>query len=130
MTTAMGEPGINRDVTAYRASDWTVADLLALKGDRTVSVVVPARDEEATVGAVVERLVADLGGRVVDEVPLVASAAVQEAGFVQRLKDGLTRPYTLAVLLVAATGSVLLARAAVRRRRRRDGGPRRTPEVA
>ena len=56
----MGEAGTGRDGTAYTASDWTLAQLLALKGDRTISVVVPARDEEATVGAVVERLVADL----------------------------------------------------------------------
>ncbi|KGN40335.1 hypothetical protein N801_14680 [Knoellia aerolata DSM 18566] len=74
----MGEAGINRAVTAYRASDWTTADLIALKGDRTISVVVPARDEEATVAAVVERLVADLGsvagGRgLVDEVVVIDS---------------------------------------------------------
>ncbi len=75
----MGEPGVDRAVTAYRASDWTTAELLALKGERTVSVVVPARDEEATVGAVVERLVADLtrrgsgGPGLVDEVVVIDS---------------------------------------------------------
>ncbi|MFW5471207.1 glucosyl-3-phosphoglycerate synthase [Knoellia sp. CPCC 206435] len=76
MTTAMGEPGTERARTAYRSSDWTVADLLALKGGRTISVVVPARDEEATVGSVVERLVADLvtgGGGLVDEVVVIDS---------------------------------------------------------
>ena len=71
-----------------------------------------------------------LWGRVVDEVPLVASAAEPEAGLAQRLKDAVTRPYTLGALLVAVTGSVLLGRAAVRRRRRRDGRPRRAPGVA
>lgn len=72
----MGETGVNRDVTAYRASDWTIADLVALKGDRTISVVVPARDEEATVGAVVERLVAAFvtgGDGLVDEVVVIDS---------------------------------------------------------
>jgi glucosyl-3-phosphoglycerate synthase len=37
-----------------RADDWSVEELVAAKGDRRVSVVVPARDEEATVGAIVE----------------------------------------------------------------------------
>lgn len=68
-------------------------------------------------------------GRVVDEVPLVASAAVPEADLAQRIKDGVTRPYTLIALLVAATGTVLLARAAVRRRRG-AGRARGAPEVA
>ncbi|MFC6152875.1 glucosyl-3-phosphoglycerate synthase [Nocardioides yefusunii] len=35
--------------------DWTLADLLAAKGTTTVSLVVPARNEAATVGAVVTR---------------------------------------------------------------------------
>ena len=36
--------------------DWALADLAAAKGDRVVSLVVPARNEAATVGAVVERV--------------------------------------------------------------------------
>jgi D-alanyl-D-alanine carboxypeptidase (penicillin-binding protein 5/6) len=60
-------------------------------------------------------------GRVVEEVPLVASAAVREAGFGQRLKDWLTRPYGLMVLLFAAAGTVLVARTVVRRRRASPG---------
>lgn len=81
MTTAMGEAGTGRDGTAYTASDWTLAQLLALKGDRTISVVVPARDEEATVGAVVERLVADLvtgASGLVDEVVVIDSDSADD----------------------------------------------------
>ena len=77
----MGEAGTGRDGTAYTASDWTLAQLLALKGDRTISVVVPARDEEATVGAVVERLVADLvtgASGLVDEVVVIDSDSADD----------------------------------------------------
>ncbi|MEP9363506.1 glucosyl-3-phosphoglycerate synthase [Nocardioides sp. CN2-186] len=37
-------------------TDWTLADLVAAKGERVVSLVVPARNEAATVGAVVTRV--------------------------------------------------------------------------
>ena len=36
--------------------DWTLDDLLAAKGATTVSLVVPARNEAATVGDVVTRV--------------------------------------------------------------------------
>ena len=52
--------------TAYRASDWTPEGLLERKGEHTVSVVVPARDEEATVAAVVGRVPALVLGRRVE----------------------------------------------------------------
>ena len=47
-----------------------VADLLALKGSRSVSVVVPALQEEATVAGVVRPLATELAG-LVDEVAVV-----------------------------------------------------------
>ena len=36
--------------------DWSLDELLAAKGDRVVSLVVPARNEAATVGDVVTRV--------------------------------------------------------------------------
>ena len=77
----MGEAGTGRDGTAYTASDWTLAQLLALKGDRTISVVVPARDEEATVGAVGARRGADLvtgASGLVDEVVVIDSDSADD----------------------------------------------------
>jgi glucosyl-3-phosphoglycerate synthase len=59
------------------ADDWRVADLLGAKRDTTVSVVLPALDEEATVGRIVERIRRDLVERhpVVDELVVVDSGS-------------------------------------------------------
>lgn len=57
------------------------------------------------------------GDRLVAEVPLVAGSAVPEADFAQKLKDALTRPYALVLLLLAAIATVLAVRALSRRRR-------------
>ncbi|MFC4082393.1 glucosyl-3-phosphoglycerate synthase [Amycolatopsis samaneae] len=53
---------------------WTPEDILVAKGDRTVSVVLPALDEEETVGAVVES-VRPLLGTVVDELVVLDSGS-------------------------------------------------------
>ncbi|MEV0064944.1 glucosyl-3-phosphoglycerate synthase [Amycolatopsis sp. NPDC050768] len=53
---------------------WTPADILAAKRDRTVSVVLPALDEERTVGDVVAS-VRPLLGNVVDELVVVDSGS-------------------------------------------------------
>ncbi|MEC3979731.1 glucosyl-3-phosphoglycerate synthase [Amycolatopsis sp. H20-H5] len=53
---------------------WTLEEILAAKGDRTVSVVLPALDEEETVGAVVAS-VRPLLGSVVDELVVVDSGS-------------------------------------------------------
>jgi glucosyl-3-phosphoglycerate synthase len=58
----------------WQSPQWTIADLLCLKGSRTVSVVLPALDEEATVGGVV-RAVLPLLGSVVDECVVVDSGS-------------------------------------------------------
>jgi glucosyl-3-phosphoglycerate synthase len=57
------------------AEDWPPRLLLAAKGDTRISVVLPARDEEATVGAIVAAIRADLVERVplVDEILVVDS---------------------------------------------------------
>ena len=51
------------------------------------------------------------GSRVLAEVPLVAAAAVPEAGFGQRAKELVTRPYVPLAVLAAAIASVLAVRA-------------------
>ncbi|MET8851572.1 glucosyl-3-phosphoglycerate synthase [Amycolatopsis sp. NPDC004625] len=56
-----------------RAGDWTIGDLVAAKRGTTVSVVIPARDEEATVGAIVTAIREDLHGVLVDEILVVDS---------------------------------------------------------
>lgn len=56
-----------------RAGDWTTADLVAAKRGTTVSVVIPARDEEATVGAIVTAIREELHGVLVDEILVVDS---------------------------------------------------------
>ena len=88
--------------TAYRASDWTSEALLERKGQRTVSVVVPAKDEESTVAAVVERIRADFvredGSGLVDEVVVIdsdstdATADVARAAGAQVFSAGGIRP--------------------------------------
>jgi glucosyl-3-phosphoglycerate synthase len=59
------------------ASDWPAARLLAAKGTTTVSVVLPALDEAATVGRIVERIRRELVERrpVVDELVVVDSGS-------------------------------------------------------
>jgi glucosyl-3-phosphoglycerate synthase len=66
---------------ARRTTDidvWPLTRVLAAKGDTSVAVVLPARDEEATVGEIVAAIRADLGGGstpLVDEVIVVDSAS-------------------------------------------------------
>jgi glucosyl-3-phosphoglycerate synthase len=58
----------------WQSPRWTVDELLRAKGSRTVSVVLPALDEERTVGDVV-RAVLPLVGSVVDECVVVDSGS-------------------------------------------------------
>lgn len=58
----------------HQEQRWSVDDLLLAKGDRTVSVVLPALDEEETVGAVVASVLPLLGS-LVDEVVVVDSGS-------------------------------------------------------
>ena len=68
----------------YRWWDWSVEDLVALKARLgvTVSLVIPARDEEATVGGVVARIRADLVERhpLVDEIVVMDSDSTDGTG--------------------------------------------------
>jgi glucosyl-3-phosphoglycerate synthase len=60
-----------------RADDWPVGLLRAAKGDTRISVVLPALNEEATVGAIVETIVKELAEA---EVPLVDEVVVVDSG--------------------------------------------------
>jgi glucosyl-3-phosphoglycerate synthase len=65
--------------------DWSVAELRARKGDQRISVVLPARDEEATVGEIVTAIRADLAGEpgaLVDDVIVVDSGSQDETAAV------------------------------------------------
>ncbi len=73
---------------AYSAADWTPEGLLEIKDDRTISVVIPAKDEERTVGEVVERILADFvrpgGSGLVDEVVVIDSDSTDATSEVAR----------------------------------------------
>lgn len=64
----------------WQDPDWTVPDLVAAKHGRRVSVVLPALDEEATVGAIVAALVPLTGG----PSPLVDELVVMDSGSTDR----------------------------------------------
>ncbi|MCG5430786.1 glucosyl-3-phosphoglycerate synthase [Mycobacterium sp. MYCO198283] len=58
---------------------WTVAELAAAKRGRTISVVLPALNEEDTVGAVVQTIAPLLGG-LVDELVVLDSGSTDDTG--------------------------------------------------
>ncbi|GAA2868982.1 glucosyl-3-phosphoglycerate synthase [Streptosporangium fragile] len=62
------------------SDDWPLPELVAAKGETTVSVVLPARDEEETVGEIVAAIRRDLVEAVplVDEVVVIDSRSVDE----------------------------------------------------
>lgn len=62
---------------SWRRPTWTVAELEAAKAGRTVSVVLPALNEEDTVGSVVETITPLLGG-LVDELIVLDSGSTDE----------------------------------------------------
>ena len=75
--------------TTYRtgsAGRWTPEALLRAKGDTTVSVVIPARDEEATIGPIVSTIRRDLMEQVplVDEILVVDSRSTDATALVAR----------------------------------------------
>lgn len=64
----------------WQNPDWTVVDLLAAKAGRRVSVVLPALDEEETVGAIVAAIVGLTSG----PEPLVDELVVMDSGSTDR----------------------------------------------
>ena len=65
-------PESDADIRTFAASDWSAEELLAAKDGMRVSVVIPARDEEATVADVVS----GVRRAWVDDVPLVDEVVV------------------------------------------------------
>ncbi|MGP4100187.1 glucosyl-3-phosphoglycerate synthase [Nonomuraea sp. KM90] len=63
------------------ASDWPLRDLVAAKGDTTVSVVLPARDERETVGEIVGIIRRELAG-LVDELVVIDSRSTDDTALV------------------------------------------------
>jgi glucosyl-3-phosphoglycerate synthase len=59
----------------YVSAQWTAVDLVAAKGTSTVSVVLPARNEAATVG----RIVSALRRRLMQDLPLIDELVVIDA---------------------------------------------------
>ncbi|MTD52724.1 glucosyl-3-phosphoglycerate synthase [Amycolatopsis pithecellobii] len=84
------------DRKTWQHPSWTVDDLLALKGSRTISVVLPALNEEKTVGDVV-RSIAPLHGTLVDELIVMDSGST----------DATTREATRAGAQVVGRGDVV-----------------------
>jgi len=64
----------------WQTPEWTVPDLVAAKGGRRVSVVLPALDEQATVGAIVAAIVPLTRG----PAPLVDELVVMDSGSTDR----------------------------------------------
>ena len=61
----------------WRRPTWTIAELEAAKAGRTVSVVLPALNEEETVASVVDTITPLLGG-LVDEVVVLDSGSTDD----------------------------------------------------
>jgi glucosyl-3-phosphoglycerate synthase len=76
-------PDVRRwyETRACEAADWPLSRLLAAKGDTTVSVVLPARDEAATIRVIVAMLRHDLAA-LVDELVVVDSASTDSTAAV------------------------------------------------
>jgi glucosyl-3-phosphoglycerate synthase len=81
------------------ATDWHAEDLLAAKRGTTISVVIPARDEEKTVGDIVRTIRRDL----VEAVPLVDEVLVVDS----RSQDATAKVAAEAGATVVAQDSVL-----------------------
>ncbi|AYF72737.1 glucosyl-3-phosphoglycerate synthase [Nocardia yunnanensis] len=62
------------NTNTFDQPEWTIEELIAAKGDRTVSVVLPALNEEATVAAVVASI-RPLVGSLVDELVVLDSGS-------------------------------------------------------
>ena len=62
---------------SFGRPSWSIAELEAAKAGRTVSVVLPALNEEETVGSVVETITPLLGG-LVDELIVLDSGSTDD----------------------------------------------------
>jgi glucosyl-3-phosphoglycerate synthase len=62
----------------HSAADYSLAALLAAKGETTVSVCLPARDEAATIGPIVDSIVTHFGAHGNGGLPLVEEVIVMD----------------------------------------------------
>jgi glucosyl-3-phosphoglycerate synthase len=77
-----------------RSDDWPVADLLAAKGSTTVSVVIPARNEAATIGGIVAGIRAELmeRHRLVDELVVIDSDSSDDTATLAQAAGAVVHP--------------------------------------
>jgi len=70
----------------FSAVDWSLDALLELKGDRRISVVVPARNEAATIGPIVAAIRTDLmvSAALVNELIVIDSDSTDDTGMQAR----------------------------------------------
>jgi glucosyl-3-phosphoglycerate synthase len=71
-------------VRSFAAQPWTVADLARARGDRTISVCIPCRDEAETVGELVERLLPLVHASAVDEIVVLDDRSTDDSAEVAR----------------------------------------------
>jgi glucosyl-3-phosphoglycerate synthase len=71
----------------WRAGDFPAAEIGRRKGSTTVSVVLPALNEEHTVGRIVERIRRDLVGPAAIRAPLVDELVVMDSGSSDRTPE-------------------------------------------
>ena len=76
--TGAGPTRVWADANSWDHPSWTVAELERAKGGRTVSVVLPALNEEDTVAAVVDTIHPLLGG-LVDELIVLDSGSTDRS---------------------------------------------------
>lgn len=67
-----------------RIADWPAERVRTLKADQTVAVILPARNEGRTVGAIVRAVLSEYGENLVDEVLVVDSASTDGTAEVAR----------------------------------------------
>ncbi|MGD0983371.1 MAG: glucosyl-3-phosphoglycerate synthase [Acidimicrobiales bacterium] len=79
-------------IASYHHRDFPLADLRAMKKDQLISVCIPAHDEQATVGAIVETLrreLVDAAGARIVSVPKIDGSAVPTGGKGEAMRRGL-----------------------------------------
>jgi len=87
-----GQPEVS-GLRTSSAADWPLDLLLDLKGAHRIAVVIPARNEEATIGGVARAIVSDLD-RLVDEVVVIDSLSTD--GTAQAASDAGARVHSVA----------------------------------